>query len=96
MDSNSKFVVKKDNFISQQESYDREVRQGDGLSPLLFNIFINDISNIFDETTSKPIALNSTEVNCLIYADDLVLLSEVKKACNPVLTLCKYIVTTGS
>ena len=79
MHSNSKFVVKKDNFISQQGSYDRKVRQGDGLSPLLFNISINDISNIFDETTSKPIGLNSTEVSCLIYADDLLLLSESKE-----------------
>ena len=72
MHSNSKFVVKKDNFISQQGSYNRGVRQGDGLSPLLFNIFINDISDIFDETNSKP-------VNCLIYADDLLLLSESKE-----------------
>ena len=79
MHLHSKFVVKKDNFISQQGSYDRGVRQGDGLSPLLFNIFINDISDIFDETTSKPVVLNSTKLNCSIYADDLLFLSESKE-----------------
>ena len=79
MYSNSKFVVKKDNFLSHLGQYERGVRQGDGLSPLLFNIFINDINDIFDETISQPVILNTTKLNCLIYADDVLLLSESKE-----------------
>ena len=79
MHSNSKFVVKMDNFLSHLGQYERGVRQGDGLSPLLFNIFLNDINDIFDETISQPVILNTTKLNCLIYADDVFLLSESKE-----------------
>ncbi|MEW8548168.1 MAG: reverse transcriptase domain-containing protein, partial [Candidatus Thiodiazotropha sp.] len=79
MYSNSKFVVKKDNFLSKAGKSERGVRQGDGLSPLLFNIFINHIDEIFDQTTSDPVVVNSTKLNCLIYADDVLLLSESKE-----------------
>ena len=79
MYSYSKFVVKKDNFLSDLGQYESGVRQGDGLSPLLFNVFINDINDIFDETISQPVILNTTKLNCLIYADDVLLLSESKE-----------------
>lgn len=51
------------------------VRQGDNLSPTLFNIFVNDIPDTFDNTCD-PVNLNGRMLNCLLYADDLVLLSE--------------------
>jgi hypothetical protein len=51
------------------------VRQGDNLSPTLFNIFVNDIPGVFDNTCD-PVSLASRPLNCLLYADDLVLLSE--------------------
>lgn len=79
MYSNSKFVVKKNNLLSEAGKSERGVRQGDGLSPLLFTIFINDIDKIFDQTTTDPVVLNSTKLNCLIYADDVLLLSESKE-----------------
>ena len=52
----------------------RGVRQGCSLSPKLFNILINDIPQIFDDSCS-PVNLGSTKLNCLMYADDLVILS---------------------
>ena len=79
MYSNLKFIMKKDNLLSQTGNYDRGVRQGDSISPLGFNVFINDIDEIFDQTVSEPVALSSTKLNCLIYADDLLLLSESKE-----------------
>ena len=79
MYTNSKFAVKKNNVMSKLGDYKKGVRQGDGLSPLLFNVYINDIDQIFDESTSNPVVLESTKLNCLIYADDLLLLSESKE-----------------
>ena len=51
------------------------VFQGDNLSPNLFNIFVNDLFNCFDETC-MPVALGELRINCLKYADDLIILSE--------------------
>lgn len=50
------------------------VRQGCNLSPRVFNLMINDIPKLFDESCN-PVKMNSTHLNCLMYADDLVLLS---------------------
>ena len=56
------------------------VRQGDNLSPTLFNIFINDLPDyIKKEAGIDPIKVGTTTLNCLMYADDLVLLSTSKE-----------------
>ena len=46
------------------------VRQGSNISSTLFNIFINDIRNIF--TGIKGFRVGEKEVNFLLYADDLI------------------------
>ena len=53
------------------------VRQGDNLSPNLFNLFVNDLPNIFDNEC-MPVSLNTSKINCLMYADDVILLSETR------------------
>ena len=50
------------------------VKQGCVFSPILFNIFINKISEIFDDSCD-PLKLNNRDVNCLLWADDLMLVS---------------------
>ena len=50
------------------------VRQGCNLSPLLFNLFVND--------SCEPIKLKQNYINCLMYADDLLILSEKEAGLN--------------
>ena len=58
---------------SESISIKQGVHQGSVLSPLLFNIFINDIGD--DLFTDDAPILHDSRVSHLLYADDLVLLS---------------------
>ena len=61
------------------------VKQGCNLSPTLFNIFVNDIPSLFTNSCA-PVKLGETNLNCLLYADDLVLLSESESGLQKCLT----------
>ena len=51
------------------------VQQGDVLSPDLFNIFMNDLPKYL-HSSPDPVYLKNTYLHCLMYADDVVILSE--------------------
>ena len=57
----------------------RGVRQGCNLSPTLFNIYINELSKQIENSPAPGLKLQDTEIKCLFYADDLVLLSPTKE-----------------
>ena len=53
------------------------VRQGDAISPILFNLFVSDFQSYIGLDSDAP-RLNTSLVNCLMYADDLVLMSQTE------------------
>ena len=57
------------------------LRQGCNLSPMLFYLFINDIFYIFYDNSSGcfPVTLGKHKLNCLMYAGDLLILSETEQ-----------------
>lgn len=75
MYSKAKLCVKVKNNISSFFPSKIGVHQGDVLSPNLFKIFINDLEKYFNENCF-PVKLRNVLIHCLMYADDIVLLSE--------------------
>ena len=53
-------------------------RQGCNISPSLFNIFINDFPEILSNSNAGSVSLDKIRLNCLMSADDIVLISETK------------------
>ena len=52
------------------------VKQGDNLSPPFFNIYINDLPEAIEVGKTDPVTLMDTNINCLMWADDIILMSE--------------------
>ncbi len=68
------------------------IRQGDGLSPLLFCLYIDDMANIFD-SSCDPCFIHNKKISHLLYADDLIIFSEtqvgLQNAMNKLDIFCK-------
>lgn len=75
MYSDNKCAVKIGDKHTEFFTQNRGVRQGCGLSPTLFNIYINELAVQLEQSAAPGLPLYDTEVKFLLYADDLVLLS---------------------
>ena len=51
------------------------VKQGCVFSPILFNLYIDKICKAFD-MSCDPVTINNRDLNCLLWADDLLLVSK--------------------
>ena len=76
----TKCAVKQGDKITQFFNLSKGVRQGCPLSPLLFNIFINEIVQVINLNTKSDITLNGIDkINILLYADDIVIIGQSQK-----------------
>ena len=71
---NGKLCVRTSKGLTPFSSSKVGVRQGFSLSPLLFNLFLSDLPECLEGP--NPVQLFSKSISHLLYADDLVLLSE--------------------
>ena len=76
--------VKNGNYLKESFSTKTEVKHGCVLSPSRFSLYVNDLNNLFEDSCDQ-VQIGSLFTSCLLYADDLVLLSTSDKGLQIVL-----------
>ena len=76
---NTKCAVKINDKTTQLFNYSKGVLQGNPLSPILFNLFINELFKAVKNDNSMVTLNGEDYFNALMYADDLILLSTTEE-----------------
>ena len=94
---NEKCKIKVGGMLSDTFDANQGVRQGCILSPLLFNIFISDLPEILSKEENNPAKIGPDEtISCILWADDLVMISESKEGLTKMLqNLCDFSCQNG-
>ena len=94
MYKNYRIQVKLEDGLTEKIQTNLGVKQGCILSPTLFNFYINDLPQIFNDPECKPITLFAEKISCLMYADDLIIMSTDKNGLQKCLNKLKEYCTT--
>ena len=71
MYSSTFYCIKKENYLTKPRINNVGLKQGESLSPTLFNIFLNDIGKELNTENTYPLKLGLHTLNNLLFADDL-------------------------
>ena len=74
MYDSTKYAIKLSNGYLAPIDSNLGLKQGCPLSPMLFNLYIDDIKDIFDDQC-HPVEIQETKISHFLYADDLVIIS---------------------
>lgn len=85
--TNQVMHVKWGNALSEPFHVRNGVRQGGILSPLLFNVYIDELSSLLNVCKTGCV-IGQTVVNHLMYADDLVLINPYSAGMQQLLKIC--------
>ena len=72
--TDNEMYVKLDNGLTQPFTTTIGLKQGCIFSPLLFNLYVNNLPNVYDDTCD-PVYIGASPVHCLMWADDCVVMS---------------------
>lgn len=86
--SSQKFYIKWSNKLSSGFNVSNGVRQGGIMSPILFNLYVDELSNALTNTR-VGCCIGSTFTNHLLYADDSVILAPSPYALQVLLNVCE-------
>jgi exonuclease III len=81
------FIIQWEGILSTNFNVSNGVRQGGVLSPILFNIYMDDLSNALNKAKIGCM-INSTSVNHLFYADDAIIMAPSPTALQKLLNIC--------
>ena len=90
----TKVIIETGNFRSDEIATNRGVRQGCGLSPALFNIYLDDVIRKWKAEIHTGITINENcLIGCLLFADDLIILQnsedDLQRAVYKLSNLCQ-------
>ena len=78
MHEKSKLSVRLPSGITEFFPSNVGLKQGCNMNPILFNLLVNYINEIFDVSFCHPVSLGKIKLSNLLYADDLILISQTK------------------